>query len=59
MEYVICRIFQEFASVELLGKNGERVVGGEEMRIKIALNTKPAEPVLLRFAKRQVQMGEI
>ena len=56
MEYVICRVFQEFSGVELLGKNGERVFGGEEMRIKIALNTKPAEPVLLRFAKAQVQI---
>ncbi len=49
MEYLICRVFQEFASLELLGKNGERQLGGEEMKIKIALNTKPAEPVILRF----------
>lgn len=53
MEYVICRLFQEFASVDLLGEDGQRVSGGEEMRIKIALNTKPAEPVMLRFGRKQ------
>lgn len=58
MEYVICRVFQEFLSVELLGENEQSVVGGEEMKIKIALNTKPAEPVLLRFGKQQSQMDQ-
>lgn len=53
MEYVICRVFQEFSCVELWGENGERVLSGEEMKIKIALNTKPAGPVLLRFGKNQ------
>lgn len=53
MEYLICRIFQEFACVELLGEDGQEVPGGEEMKIKIALNTKPAEPVMVRFAKRK------
>lgn len=52
MEYVICRVFQEFSGVELLGEDGQRVLGGEEMRVKIALNTKPAEPVRLRFGKK-------
>ncbi|KAL8728460.1 MAG: hypothetical protein Q9181_005338 [Wetmoreana brouardii] len=53
MEYVICRVFQEFAEVELLsGIGGESMLGGkEDMKIKIALNTKPAEPVLLRFSR--------
>ena len=51
MEYVICRVFQEFSSVELVGKDGQRMSNGDEMKIKIALNTKPAEPVLLRFGK--------
>ncbi|KAL9010177.1 MAG: hypothetical protein Q9173_004865 [Seirophora scorigena] len=53
MEYLICRVFQQFASVELLGEDGHKVLGGEEMKIKIALNTKPAEPVLVRFARRK------
>ena len=35
MEYLICRIFQPLSRVELLGKDGN---GGEEMKIKIALN---------------------
>ena len=51
MEYSMCRIFQEFSHVELLGHDGKPVIGGEEMKIKIALNTKPAEPVMLRFSK--------
>ncbi len=51
MEYVIFRVFQEFSRVELLSEDGEIKLGGEEMGIKIALNTKPAEPVLLRFSK--------
>ncbi|KAL8877671.1 MAG: hypothetical protein Q9198_004357 [Flavoplaca austrocitrina] len=52
MEYLICRVFQEFASVELLGENGELMIGGEEMKIKIALNTKPAKPVIVKFARQ-------
>ena len=51
MEYLICRIFQTFSRVELVGKDGKKVLGGEEMKIKIALNTKPADPVMLRFLK--------
>lgn len=51
MEYLICRMFQEFSGVELLGEDGHQVQGGAEMRIKIALNTKPAERVLLKFEK--------
>ncbi len=46
MEYVLCRIFQVFERVELVGREGV-----EEMKIKIALNTKPAEAVMLTFAK--------
>lgn len=53
MEYLICRVFQVFSAVELLGEDKQRTLGREEMRIKIALNTKPAEPVLLRFVKGQ------
>lgn len=46
LEYVLCRVFQAFERVELVGRDG-----GEEMKIKIALNTKPAEAVVLRFIK--------
>lgn len=53
MEYLICRVFQVFSAVELLGEDKQRTLRREEMRIKIALNTKPAEPVLLRFVKGQ------
>lgn len=56
MEYLICRVFQEFSSVELTGKNKQRIAGTEEMKIKLALNTKPAEPVLLRFGKKQYKL---
>lgn len=53
MEYTICRLFQAFSDVELVGEDGNRIIGGEEMKIKIALNTKPAEPVMLKFNKRE------
>ena len=53
MEYVLCRIFQEFESVELAGENAERLKGAEEVGIQIALNTKPAEPIALRFYRGQ------
>ena len=46
LEYVLCRVLQTFERVELVGREG-----GQEMKIKIALNTKPAEAVVLRFAK--------
>lgn len=52
MEYVLCRVFQEFSGLELLGDDGQKVIGGEEMKIKFALNTKPAGPILLRFHKK-------
>ena len=51
MEYLLCHLFQVFAAVELVGQDGEKVIGGKEMKIKIALNTKPAEPVMLRFVE--------
>ena len=51
MEYLLCRVFQVFSHVDLVGGDGERIAGREEMKIKIALNTKPAEPVMLRFGK--------
>ena len=51
MEYLICRIFETFCGVELLGKKGKKVLGGEEMKENFALNTKPAAPVVLRFRK--------
>lgn len=52
MEYLLVRLFQVFQKVEMVGKDGN-VLGGEEeeMRIKIALNTKPAEGVVLHFVK--------
>ena len=46
LEYVLCRIFQAFQGVNLVGR-----VAAEEMKIKIALNTKPAESVVLRFVE--------
>lgn len=51
LEYAIFRVFQEFSSVELVDDEGESIIGSKEIGMKIALNTKPAEPVLLRFSK--------
>jgi len=48
MEYILCRLFQSFSDIEIVGigkaKGGEAIV-----KTKIALNTKPAEPIWLRF----------
>lgn len=48
MEYILCRLFQAFASVVIVGIGNAE--GSEtKAKTKIALNTKPAEPIWLRF----------
>jgi hypothetical protein len=47
MEYVLCRLFQTFQRVELASGSAS----GAEMDIKVALNTKPSAPVMIRFVK--------
>ena len=49
IEYLLCRMFQEFEGVELLGKARMEADRGETMQLKVALNTKPATPVILGF----------
>jgi cytochrome P450 len=46
MEYVLCRLFQEFTRVELVGDYGQR-----EIKTRLALNTKPAQAIMLRFVR--------
>lgn len=46
MEYAVCRLCQTFEQFELVGRKAE-----DRMKVKIALNTKPAEAVMLRFRK--------
>ncbi|KAF9631020.1 hypothetical protein BFW01_g1894 [Lasiodiplodia theobromae] len=46
MEYTVCRLCQTFEQFELVGRKAE-----DRMKVKIALNTKPAEAVMLRFRK--------
>ena len=48
LEYVIFRVFQEFSRVELRDDNGDSMLGGKEIGMKVELNTKPAEPVVVK-----------
>ena len=50
MEYLLCRVFQTFDTVELMHVGGAR--GKENMQVmktKFSLTNRPAEPVMLRF----------
>ncbi|KAF2267504.1 cytochrome P450 [Lojkania enalia] len=49
MEYIICRLLQAFSTIEIV-MIGD-CIGDGDVRTKIALNTKPAEPIWLRFAE--------
>ncbi|KAL9623834.1 MAG: hypothetical protein Q9160_001825 [Pyrenula sp. 1 TL-2023] len=51
MEYLLCRVFQEFSTVELIGKDGSQILDGPEIKAKLSLNMPPAEPVIVRFGK--------
>jgi cytochrome P450 len=54
VKFVLCRLLQTFGSIEMVEHVGNKVVlvKAEErarIRTKMAFNTKPAEPVWLRF----------
>jgi hypothetical protein len=50
MEYVLCRLFQVFRAVKL-EQDDVSDTADAGMKIKVALNTKPANPVMIRFYK--------
>ncbi|KAF2865800.1 cytochrome P450 [Massariosphaeria phaeospora] len=56
VKFVLCRLLQAFGSIEMVEKIGDEVVTvnidkREKIRTKMAFNTKPAEPVWLRFRR--------
>ncbi|KAI4646705.1 hypothetical protein J4E93_004928 [Alternaria ventricosa] len=52
IQYVLVRLLQEFERIEWCGLGGGKN-GTEEMKIKVELNLKCAEPVVCRFVPRR------
>ncbi|KAK7987079.1 hypothetical protein PG988_002067 [Apiospora saccharicola] len=50
IQYILVRLLQEFESIEWCGLGGKGT--GEEMKIKVELNLKCAEPVVCNFTPR-------
>jgi cytochrome P450 len=53
IQYILVRLLQEFESIEWCGLGGDGDNGTEEMKIKVELNLKCAEPVICNFIPRR------
>ena len=48
-KYVLVRLLQEFGTLQVVDEIGNKISGNEVVKIRVALNTKPAHPIMLRF----------
>lgn len=52
IQYILVRILQEFERIEWCGLGSKGDNGTDEMKIKVELNLKCAEPVICKFIPR-------